>query len=71
MIRKALFKIKGMHCVSCAMNIDGEIEEQNGIVNVSTNYTKQETSVSFDDNQITTSNIQNIIKKVGYDCELT
>src|SRR5205085_6844385 len=34
------FKISGMHCTSCAMNIDGEIEELEGVLSSSTHYAR-------------------------------
>lgn len=59
-------KISGMHCVSCAMNIDGELEDTKGIIQSITNFYKQETLVIFDHEQISQHTISNIIKKLGY-----
>jgi P-type Cu+ transporter len=67
MITKKVFKISGMHCVSCAMNIDGELEDTPGVLNSSTNYAKQITEVEFDDEKVSESNIQEIIQKTGYE----
>lgn len=60
------FKIKGMHCTSCAFNIDGELEDIDGIKEASTNYAKAQTEVKFDPQKITPEKIINVIKKVGY-----
>ncbi len=40
MNKKVIFKIQGMHCTSCAMNIDGELEDTEGIKEAKTNYAK-------------------------------
>lgn len=63
---KKLFKISGMHCTSCAMNIDGELEDTNGIKESNTNYAKSQTEVEFDQEKVSDKAIIEIIKKVGY-----
>jgi copper chaperone CopZ len=60
------FFIIDMHCTSCAINIDGELEDTEGITESSTNYAKQQTIVMFDNEKITPEIIIGIIKKVGY-----
>lgn len=63
---KKKFKISGMHCTSCAMNIDGDLEDTDGIKQANTNYAKSQTEVEFDENKITDKKIINIIAKTGY-----
>lgn len=63
---KLKLKIDGMHCTSCAMNIDGELEDTEGVKESNTNYAKQVTEVEFDDAKINLQKIINIIKTVGY-----
>lgn len=59
-------KISGMHCSSCAMNIDGELEDTGKIISVSTSYAKGETEITFDPEIISEEEIKGIIQKVGY-----
>lgn len=66
MIQVVKFKINGMHCTACAMNIDGELEDSSGVIESSTNYARQETSVKFDDLVININKIKEIIEKTGY-----
>lgn len=63
---KLKLKIEGMHCTSCAMNIDGELEDTEGVKSSNTNYVKQQTEVEFDDSKINLQKIINIIKTIGY-----
>ncbi len=63
---KKLFKISGMHCISCAMNIDGELEDTAGVKSSCTNYAKSQTEVEFDENKVSDKQIKNIIEKTGY-----
>jgi copper chaperone CopZ len=64
MVHKTILKITGMHCTSCAMNIDGELEDL-GVKDVKTNYAKGETEVEYDE-KINLNQIQEVIKKIGY-----
>lgn len=60
------FKIGGMHCSSCAMNIDGELEDLKGVKESRTSYAKMVTEVSFDDSLVTEKKIMQIISGIGY-----
>lgn len=66
MTTKTTFKITGMHCTSCAMNIDGELEDTEGVTQSHTSYAKQETEVLFDEKKIDEENVMEIIKSLGY-----
>ena len=65
-MKKIIFKISGMHCSSCAMNIDGELEDTDGIKESNTNYAKAETEVEFDEEKVKIEDIIKIIEKTGY-----
>jgi Cu+-exporting ATPase len=69
-VKKALFKVSGMHCVSCAMNIDGTLEDLPGVVKAETNYAKAQTNVEFDDQQTNLDAIKEAIAKTGYIAEI-
>ncbi len=64
-IRKKL-KIEGIHCVSCAMNIDFDLEDMEGIKSAKTNYAKQESEIEFDAEKVEVKIILEQIKKTGY-----
>ncbi len=71
MLQKKKFKINGMHCVSCALNIDLELEEVEGIRKSNTSYAKQVTLVEFDSDIIKMERIVEVIKKTGYEANIT
>ncbi len=64
---KQRLAIKGMHCGSCAMNIDEELEELGGVEEAKTSYRKQSTEVVFDETRINLEVIQNAIRRLGYE----
>ncbi|OGE27719.1 hypothetical protein A2867_04455 [Candidatus Daviesbacteria bacterium RIFCSPHIGHO2_01_FULL_40_11] len=63
---KKKFKITGMHCSSCAITIDMDLEDLPGIKKAQTSYAKGETEVEFDASKVTNNLIQETIKKSGY-----
>ncbi len=69
-MKKALFKISGMHCTSCAMLIDGDVEDIQGVKAASTNFAKEETEVEFDEAKVSPDTIISTIKETGYRAQL-
>lgn len=68
---KKVFKINGMHCTSCAISIDGELEDMEGVKEAVTNYAKQQTEVIFDPAKVAEDKIKTIIKDLGYEATLS
>ena len=65
MIKKR-FQIQGMHCVGCAMTIDGALEDLPGVRSASTNYARQIADVEYDDRQVSETQIVEAIREAGY-----
>lgn len=63
---KKKLKIEGMHCSSCAMNIDFDLEDLTGVKSVKTNYATQVCEVEFDSAVVNNQVIIETIKKTGY-----
>lgn len=66
---KKRFKITDMHCTSCAILIDGDLEDLDGVVSAKTNYAKGETEIEFDPDKMTIESLMEVIKKTGYRAE--
>lgn len=60
------FKIDGMHCTSCAMNIDGELEDTDGVFEATTSYAKATTQVHYDPDKVDKQKLFKAIKTAGY-----
>ena len=65
MIKKR-FQIQGMHCVACAMTIDGAIEDLPGVKSATTHYARQIIDVEYDDRKLTDDQIIIAIQESGY-----
>jgi copper chaperone CopZ len=63
-IMKKTFTVQGMHCTSCAMVIESDLEDAG--VAASCSYAKQTLSVEFDEKKISEEAIHNVVKKSGY-----
>lgn len=59
-------QIKGMHCTSCAMNIDGELEDTDGVTSAETSYAKGAVTINYEAEKITLDQLIQIIEKQGY-----
>ncbi|MFZ2025633.1 MAG: heavy-metal-associated domain-containing protein [Microgenomates group bacterium] len=57
-------KLSGMHCVSCSLLIEGELEDIG--VQAKANYAKQLVDCTYDEEKIDVKKIQEVIEKLGY-----
>lgn len=62
---KHQYKIEGMHCTSCALSIDMELEDLEGVKSSNTSYAKQVVEVEVDEG-VSREKIIETIKKLGY-----
>ena len=62
----AKISIDGMHCTSCSMTVDGELEELDGVIAAETSYAKQESIVEYDPQKTNLDKIKKVIKNLGY-----
>lgn len=60
-----------MHCASCSILIDMELENIEGVNSSYTSYVKQETEVEFDPKKVTDNLIIETIKKTGYTAKVS
>ncbi len=65
---KKKFKIEGMHCTSCAMMIEGELEDIGA--NAKCSYATQTLEVEFESEKITENDLQIAVEKAGYKLNL-
>lgn len=63
---KKRFQIQGMHCVGCAMTVDGVVEDLPGVKSATTNYARQVADVEYDENKVTDAQIIAAIQDAGY-----
>ncbi|MDP2631362.1 MAG: cation transporter, partial [Candidatus Uhrbacteria bacterium] len=63
---KSQFNIEGMHCASCAVQIEGSLKKLPGVSNANVNYTLARASVEFDETKSQESDLHKVIVDSGY-----
>jgi Cu+-exporting ATPase len=65
-MEKAILKIAGMHCVSCAANIENTLRKEEGVKTANVNFASEKLYLEFNPIKISIATIQKIIEKLGY-----
>lgn len=60
------FTIQGMHCSSCSLDIDFDLEDLEGVESAKTSYARQKSEVSFDPKKVSVKEIISLVGKKGY-----
>lgn len=66
MMTKKRFQIQGMHCVGCAMTLDGALEDLPGVRSASASYARQVVDVEYDETRLTEAQIVAAVEQAGY-----
>ncbi len=61
------YKIKGMHCASCAGIIEKTFKKTEGVLLVSVNYGNESAKISFDESKMNIQKLSEKIKPLGYE----
>ena len=51
-LKEKIYYVKGMHCASCAVNIENILKEEKGINSANVNLANQKAYIVFDPNKI-------------------
>lgn len=63
---KIILNISGMHCASCAANIERALQKENGILTVNVNLASEKAYIEFDADAISPERIKELIAATGY-----
>ncbi len=63
---KKTYSIKGMHCSSCVMLIEGALREVSGVKNAQVNYASEKATIEYDPALVSESQIESAVDNVGY-----
>ncbi len=63
---KARIRILDMHCVSCAVNIEGALKKVDGVVDANVNYNTEEAFIEYDSSIVTNDKLHETIHSAGY-----
>ena len=65
-MKKTHFQIEGMHCASCAVNIESSLKKLKGVEEANVNYALNRATVSFDEGEVEEGQFHDVVKKEGY-----
>jgi copper chaperone CopZ len=63
---KKTYRVEGMHCSNCAMNIEGIEDDLPGIKQISASYQKGQMVVEFDEAKLSEAQLLSAVEKRGY-----
>ncbi len=63
---KTIIKISGMHCSSCSMRIDGDLEELEGVKTSQTNFAKGLSEIEYEETKVSVDQLKRVIETAGY-----
>ena len=65
-----IYKVKGMHCASCASIIERTLKKSGDVESVEVNYGTEKAKVSFDDSKVTPHDLSKHIEPLGYTLDI-
>lgn len=69
-MKTQIYRVRGMHCVSCASVIERTIKKIDGVENISVNNSTEEVEIVFDDSQVSDHIFNQKLRSLGYELEL-
>jgi copper chaperone CopZ len=63
---KKTYRVEGMHCSNCAMNIESIEDDLPGIKQISASYQKGQMVVEFDEGKVSEAQILAAVEKRAY-----
>jgi len=66
-MKKTTLQITGMHCASCAQNIEKNLKKLDGVQSASVNFASEKALVEHDPGKISEADLKKVIQDLGYD----
>lgn len=60
------FHVSGMHCASCAANVQRKLKKTTGVLEAQVNYANEQATISVDESQFNESEAKNAVSQLGY-----
>jgi Cu+-exporting ATPase len=64
---KTTFNLSGMHCASCALNIEKGLKNEPGIISATVNFASEKLYAEFDEKKTSAEIIIRAVKELGYE----
>lgn len=70
MVNTTNFRISGMHCASCALNIERKLKKTPGVSSAAVNYGSETATVEFNESQAKPQDLAKAVSSLGYQAHL-
>jgi Cu+-exporting ATPase len=64
--KKAEIKISGMHCASCALNVEKSLQGLEGVGEAQVNFGTEKATVEYDPDKLKLQDLENTVENAGY-----
>jgi copper ion binding protein len=64
---KETYPVLGITCASCVRKIETVLGRTDGVVSAAVNFATEKVTVEYDSDKISLNELQEIIKKIGYE----
>ncbi|MGZ4902007.1 MAG: copper ion binding protein, partial [Halobacteriota archaeon] len=64
------FKVLGMTCTMCALTIEKQLSDQEGVVRANVNFALGQATITYDPQRIAPKQLAQAIREVGYDVDI-
>lgn len=64
--KKAEIKISGMHCASCALNVEKSLQRLEGVEEAQVNFGTEKATVEYDPDKLELQKLEETVEKAGY-----
>ncbi|MBP1944938.1 heavy metal translocating P-type ATPase [Methanobacterium petrolearium] len=64
--KKAEIKISGMHCASCALNIEKSLQDMEGVEDAQVNFGTEKATVNYDPDKLQLQELEKKVEDTGY-----
>ncbi len=65
------FHISGMHCASCAVNIQKKLQKEPGVEEALVNYANEQATVTFQENTLNENRLAKAVEEAGYKAHIS
>jgi len=69
-MKKTTISVTGMHCASCAINIERVVKKLKGVKSANVNLLANKATVEFDESSVGLGNIKQAIEGIGYGADI-
>ena len=69
-MKKTTIPVSGMHCASCASNIERRLKKLEGVKSANVNYATNKATVEYDESKVGLGNFKETIEGLGYGADI-